>query len=341
MENKKRVREICLIVGLTVFVTALLIWSIVFDKESPTALSREYYNYFDTVTVISDYSGGGQTKFEASCEKIEDSLDYYHKLFDIYNEYDGITNIATINRKAGEGAVAVNEDLIDFLEYSIEMYELTGGEVNIAMGAVLSIWHDHREEGLSVPSEEALLSASAHCDIGSIIINRENLTVELVDPKMSLDVGAIAKGYTAEKIADMLIADGVSSCVIDLGGNLRAVGTKPDGSGWMTGIRNPDKSAEASYVHSFELSDGSAVTSGDYERYYVVDGVKYHHIIDKDTLRPAAHFTSVTVICTDSGLADALSTALFSMTYEEGLALIDTLDGVEVVWVLPDGRVIK
>ena len=123
---------------------------------------------------------------------------------------------------------------------------------------------------------------------------------------------------------------------LDVGGNLRVVGDKPSGSGWQTGVRNPMGSG---YAYKFTLKDSSAVTSGGYERYYTANGKRYHHIIDKDTLMPAEHFASVTVIYRDSGTADALSTALFCMDYENGADIINSLDGAGAVWVLSDGTV--
>lgn len=299
---------------------------------------------FDTVSVIYDYSGGTQESFDRTSGELFELLHYYHRLFDIYNTYDGINNIATINSMAGKGAVEVCADLIDFLEYSVQMHALTDGYVNIAMGAVLSIWHEHRTEGINnpiaavVPSEAELLSASEHCNISDLIIDRENMTVELVDPEMSLDVGAIAKGYATERLADYLTERGISSYALDIGGNLRVVGTKPSGEGWKTGIKNPID-ANGDHVKIFYISDCSAVTSGGYERYYFVGGKSYHHIIDKDTLMPASHFASVSVICRDSGLADALSTALFCMKYDDGAALVESLSDIEVVWVFNDGSV--
>ena len=123
--------------------------------------------------------------------------------------------------------------------------------------------------------------------------------------------------------------------MLNIGGNLRLLGAKPDGSGWVTGIQDPRRSGE--YAAKVVLQDTSCVTSGDYERYYTVDGVRYCHIIDKDTRMPARYFSSVTVITPDSALADALSTALFCMSYEDGLALVQTLENVQVLWILPDG----
>ena len=162
--------------------------------------------------------------------------------------------------------------------------------------------------------------------------------MRISDPAASLDVGALGKGYATERAADYLREDGAESYVLNVGGNIRIIGAKPDGSGWVTGIRDPS-GAEKDFAISLRLQDTACVTSGVYERYFVVDGQRYHHIIDKDTLYPAGDFASLTVLTKDSGLADALSTALFCMSYEQGLALAEQLEGVEVLWIFPDGGI--
>lgn len=303
--------------------------------------NRIFYEYFDTVSTVYDYSGGSVSAFEKNATFVKERLEYYHRLFDIYNEYDGINNIATVNRLAGQGEVEVDEELIEFLEYAVKIHGLTDGHTNIAMGSVLSIWHKYRTIGRDVPTESELLAAAEHTNIENLVLNKEKRSVRFLDPEMSLDVGAIAKGYAVERVAEELIAKGVSSYVLDVGGNLRIIGTKPDGTTWRTGVQNPNPYAEERYVYYLDVADTSVVTSGDYQRYYIVDGVKYHHIINKDTLMPATYFSSVTIVTKDSGLADALSTALFNMDYESGVKLVSKLDGVSVIWVDKDGEVKK
>ena len=146
------------------------------------------------------------------------------------------------------------------------------------------------------------------------------------------------KGYATEKAAQLLVSMNCSSYVLNIGGNIRIIGTKKDGSGWKTGIKDP--SGDTLYALYLEISDTSCVTSGDYERYYTVEGTRYHHIIDKDTLMPATYFSSITILAKDSGLADALSTALFSMSYEDGRALVDSLEGVEAIWIYKDKTIV-
>ena len=308
-------------------------------KENPEPKSKDLFGYFDTYANFTVYSGISDKEFVEVSAAVEERLDYYHRLFDIYHVYNGITNAKNLNDNAGEGALEISRELFDFLVYSKEICELTGGEVNIAMGAVLSIWHEYREEGKAIPEMQALESAALHTDINSLVLNEEKLTAEIKDPQLSLDLGALAKGYAVERIASDIEKMGYTSFVLNVGGNLRAVGAKPDGAEWETGVKNPDPTAENKYSYRFKLSDSSAVTSGNYERYYTVGGVNYHHIIDKDTLMPAAHFASVTVVTKSSALADALSTALFNMTYEEGVYLLEGLEGVFVVWVANDGSV--
>ena len=314
-------------------------------EKEPKTKAESIYEYFDTVSVIFSYRGDTESEFKANCDAVRELLKEYHQLFDIYYEYASVNNIKTVNKNAGISPVEVDGKLIDFLLYCKELYTVTGGETNVAMGAVLKLWHDAREKAESspqnafVPSEQQLSEAALHTDIEKLIIDKEAKTVYLSDPEMSLDVGAIAKGYAVEKAAELLISRGVTSYVLNFGGNIRAIGTKVSGKGWVTGITNPDKTSDESFVCKVDLKDVSLVTSGDYERFYTVGEERYHHIIDRDTLMPSKHFSSVSVFTKNSALADALSTALFCMSYEEGLALITSIGGVNAVWVHPDGTV--
>lgn len=315
-------------------------------EDSIKPQSKTLYRYFNTVSTVLSYRGDSEEKFTANCEAVEELLDRWHRMLDIYYEYSGINNLRTLNKNAGKGAVELDSRLIDFLIYAKEMYTLTNGRVNIAFGSVLSLWHNEREAALDNPSEAKLPSvadlteANKHTDLSSLVIDKENSTAEITDPYMKLDVGALGKGYAAEQAAELLRERGVTSYVLNVGGNIICIGEKPNGDGWLTGITNPDRTSE-DYAAKITLKDISCVTSGDYERYYTVGGKNYHHIIDPDTLMPAEYFSSVTVLCESSALADALSTALFCMSYEDGLDLVNTLDGVEVLWIKSDGEQYK
>lgn len=303
------------------------------------------YSYFNTVSQISSYGDTSKAEFEDYVKTVDETLGYYHKLFDIYYEYSGVNNIRTINKNAGQNPVKVERELVDFLLYCKELYTLTRGKTNVMLGSVLKIWHDVRDEAngnlgyltqSDLPSEETLREANEHTSIDSLIINEEDCTVYISDAKASLDVGAVAKGYVVEILYNKLVSAGADSVVLNIGGNIRTIGLKPDGEEWVSGITDPDSSSDSTIKCKISLGEGSIVTSGDYERYFVVGDKKYHHIIDPDTLMPAAYFSAVSIITKDSALADALSTALFCMSYEEGLELIKSIGGVEAIWIDTD-----
>jgi thiamine biosynthesis lipoprotein len=184
---------------------------------------------------------------------------------------------------------------------------------------------------------EKLRKAAEHTDISSLIIDKENNTVTITDPEVRLDVGAIAKGYAVEMVAQKLEKMGVSGYVLNVGGNVRTVGSKADGKPWTVGVENPFDDESKPYIAYLALAGESVVTSGSYQRYYVVNGKRYHHIIDPETLMPSEGFTSVSIRCTSSAMGDALSTALFCMDLESGKALIESIEGAEAMWVLHDG----
>ncbi|MBP1757543.1 MAG: thiamine biosynthesis protein ApbE, partial [Firmicutes bacterium] len=226
---------------------------------------------------------------------------------------------------------------------------LAPGKVNVALGTVLSIWHDHRTAAESgqgtVPDLQTLQAAAQHTNPASIRIDRAASTVELTDPLTRLDVGAVGKGYATEMIAQYLKSLGMTSGIVSAGGsNVRLIGKPADPARqtWAIGIQNPFISMMIPSDNSLdviETNDTSIVTSGDYQRYYMVDGVMYHHLIDPVTLMPARYMRAVTIMVEDSGLADFLSTTVFLMPYEEGRKLIESIPNCEALWILDDGSI--
>ena len=303
-----------------------------------------FLDVFDTKTDIIGYAKSEEA-FTEQVKVLKERFEYYHKLYDIYNDYEGVNNLKTINDNAGIAPVQVDEEIINLLKLSKDMYEMTDGEVNVAMGSVLEIWHIYRSAGVdnpekaTLPEMEDLEKAALHTDIDNLIIDEAARTVYLSDPEMSLDVGSIGKGYAVERVAEYARACGMEHMLFSVGGNICAIGTKWDGNNWRLGIQNPDLSSQTNYVKKVSFSNMSLVTSGDYQRYYVVDGERYCHIIDADTLKPATSFSSVSILAPDSGLADALSTAVFNMSYEEGLEFIDKQKDVEAMWIMEDGTI--
>lgn len=322
----------------------LILCTFLFSCETKVQKNKytEYsMDYFDTVITIIGYEDT-QEEFDEVAEYILAELGEYHKLYSIYHRFDGIENLCTINELSDGGHRTVKADkrIIDMLLYAKEMYAFTEGTVNVAMGSVLSLWHNYREIGKDNPAEaslppmEKLIQASGHTDISKLVIDEENCTVTLIDPLMKLDVGAVAKGYATECVAQSLEEQGITGYVLNVGGNIRTIGSKPDGKPWDIGLENPQGDDFLEYL---QLNGQSIVTSGSYQRYYYVDGKRYHHIIHPDTLMPAEGFLSVSVICEDSGFGDVLSTALFCLPLEKGLELIESVPDTEALWVSQDG----
>ena len=326
-----------------VLVIAFLINLLGCSTTKKTKYEAEFLELFDTVTKISGYANNKE-EFSSYAQLIYDNLKEYHELYDIYHTYEGVNNIKTINDNAGIKPIKVDQKIIDLLLFSKEKYLMTDGQVNIAFGAVLKVWHDYRTEGIDnpenakLPPMELLKEKAEHTDIDQLIIDEDESTVYLMDPEMSLDVGAIAKGYATERVSNTLFDQGFSSWMISVGGNVRTIGTKADGNlSWNVAIQNPDMEAN-DYLAILSLSDMSLVTSGNYERYYTVGNKQYHHIIGSETLMPSEYFTAITIVCKDAGVADALSTAVYNMPFEEGLALVEELPDTEALWVCKNGE---
>lgn len=325
---------ICCILSVTV---VALLFSGCGGKQKFTDYS---FDYFDTVTTIVGYAKN-QREFDENCDQIKAELEEYHKLYDIYTAYQDVNNLYTVNQTVNgkHKTVTVDKKIIDLLLFSKQMYDLTDGKVNIAMGSVLKIWHNYREEGKAVPPTDILQKANEHTDINNIIIDETASTVYIADSEMTVDVGAVAKGYAAEQVAKWMTDKGYLGYILNLGGNVRIVGKQQNGEGWKIGIENPDtENQEKPYIEYLTLNGYSLVTSGSYQRYYTVNGKNYHHIIDPETLMPSEYFKSVSVLCENSAVADALSTALFCMSYEDGLALVETCENTEAMWVNTDGQ---
>lgn len=304
----------------------------------------QFFDVFDTVSQIVGYERNEQA-FTANAEEMHRLLLEYHHLYDIYNDYEGMANLKTVNDMAGKEPVQVDQRIIELLIFAKEAYTLTEGRVNVAYGAVLSLWHEKREanvpeEWASLPEADALAEAAQHTSIEDVIIDEEASTVYLRDPMMSLDVGGIAKGYATEQVALQMEAAGVDHVLMSIGGNIRAIGKRGDGADWVCAVESPYEDGENDYLARTYLDGMSLITSGDYQRYYVVDGKRYHHIIDPQTTYPADYHRSVSILAADSGLADAISTAVFLMPFEEGLDMIESMDGIEALWAEPDGDIL-
>lgn len=319
------------------------------QKTNYEKYSYEFFGSFDTIIQFMGYAEN-EKRFEDLCKIGQARFEELHKLYDIYNNYDGINNIKTINDNAGIKPVEVKQEIIDMLLFARDWYHKTNGLVNIAMGPVLSIWHTYREEGKTnpdkarIPDLELLKKAALLTDINKMEIDTAKKTVFLRESGMSLDVGAVAKGFAAEIVAKELSDAGFTSFVISCGGNVRVVGKPMDGirEKWNIGIQDPDENAllpDSPSLDIVYMKDASLVTSGDYQRYYKVGDKVLHHLINPSTLMPAEYYRAVTIKAVDSGVADIMSTAAFLLPYDKSRELVESIDGIEALWIMPDGTI--
>ncbi len=304
-----------------------------------------YTGSFDINTNIIAFARS-KAEFDRVSQAVSEQIEKDNRLFDIYNGYDGTNNMKTINDNAGVAPVAVDTAILDLLEFSVQAYNITGGTVNVAMGPVLHVWHDYRtwgnadKETATLPPIDELRRLAGNTDIGNLVIDRQAGTVFLTQPGMSLDVGAVAKGFTAQRALDVARNAGIKSILINMGGNVVTYGKPLDGRDrWAIGIQNPSTvSDNRDLLDIVYKNDIAIVSSGDYQRFYTVDGQNYNHIIDPHTLMPAKRFSHVTVLHPDSGMADLLSTAIFILPQEDGRALLEQ-NGAEGLWVNLDGSI--
>lgn len=337
--------------ALLAVLTATLMLSGCAGSDKPPVYDKyqmQFFGAFDTIIQIVGYAPS-QKEFESHAEFAQKRFTELSQTFDRFSRYDGVNNIKSVNDNAGLAPVKVEPIVIELVELCREWYDTSGGQINIAMGPVLSVWHDYMAlysgdpENGKIPTREELETAAAEVSLDDVITDSEKSTLYLTKPGMMLDLGAAAKGYAAELVADELYERGFTSFLISAGGNVVSRGTPMDGvrNSWGVGIQDPFANAADPGSTSLDVvfvSGESVVTSGDYQRFYVADGQRMHHIIDPDTLMPANYYRSLSIVHEDSGIADILSTSLFCMDYQTGRAFADE-HGIKALWVFPDGRV--
>lgn len=247
------------------------------------------------------------------------------------------SEVIAVNEAAGRAPAAVSPDTFSVISAGLEYSRLSGGAFDITIGPLVKSW-GIGSDSARVPPEEEIAKMAALIDYTKVRTDERSGTVYLEEPGMMIDLGAIAKGYAADETARILDENGVKRAIIDLGGNIMLVGEKPDGTDWRVGVQDPD-STRGSYIGVVESGPAAVVTSGVYERFFVRDGVRFHHILDTETGYPVDNgLTSVTILTARSTDADGLSTSAFSLGLEKGLELIESLPGVEAVFLTREKR---
>ena len=334
---------------ISLLVVIALLFSLLVSCK-PKVRMKFSFDYFDSFDTLVKATGYFFTQEEADKfdKKLAERLKYYDNLFDCHKEHEGVNNVYTINKMAGKEKVKVDAALLDLISQSKTLGLKYDSRVNIAFGAVIEPWEKSMTEALendelkaATPDIEVLKERAKYASLNNIIIDKEESTVYITDERTKINLGSVAKGYAVELICNELKEDGFDSVVLSAGGNVKTIG-HPNGETkrkWTIGVENPYSASEMKEGDSeiydiLYTMDKAIVTSGDYQRYfYGLDNVKYNHIIDTRTLSSARNFTAVTVITKDSGIADFLSTLLFTLTYEEGAEVIKDFPDTEALWI--------
>lgn len=277
------------------------------------------------------------TLYESNAGKADDIFSYIYELDSEISRYTDGSYIDMINDSAGISPVQVPDEIYSLIESTVVMAEETEGLFNPAIGPLTALWGIGTEDA-RIPSDDEIASVLPLLDWRSIILDDEERSVFLKEKGMSLDLGAVGKGWAADMVRDYLESLSIEHAIVNLGGNILLVGGKEDGSGWNVGIKDPENTS--SVFMRLSIEDGTVITSGGYQRYIEKDGVIYHHILDSRTGYPfTTDILSATVINPSGTLGDMLSTVLFAAGSEKAEA-IASQHGVRAILKLEDGRII-
>ncbi|UCE18477.1 MAG: FAD:protein FMN transferase [Gemmatimonadota bacterium] len=316
-----------------VIFAAISIWRYRFLRTHEVGSTERTKVLMDTLVRIEIFDkdeGKSRATLELAFEEIE-------RLDHVFSRYLAESEVSSINRNAGRDAVMVSKDVIAVLQRSIHFSEISKGAFDVTVGAVSQLW-DFTSAEPTLPEQARTEEQLEHVDYGKIMMSNGR-HVGLSDSGMAIDLGGVAKGYAVDRALQVLKENGVASSLVDAGGDIGLLGSKPDGKLWRIGVQHPRDMQRMIAV--IEIDSGSVATSGDYERYFMRDGRRYHHILDPKTGWPARNCMSATIVTKRAMDADILATAVFVLGPEKGLAFIEGLPGVEGLLLFEEGGQIE
>jgi thiamine biosynthesis lipoprotein len=303
--------------------------------------SVQWFQFFDTINEVTAYTNT-EEEFKTLSNYLEDRMNKWHKMLDKFRSYEGITNVHDLNASPRGEWIELDPELLDILVFSTDMHKKTNGSVNIALGAVTDLWQNERDKALKnsdmqgeLPDEILLKDLGQHVSIDALEIDVEQGRARITDEKTKIDLGSTSKGYISQILKEELMKKGYNHILLNFGGNLATIGDKPNGDPWRLAIRNPKQTSQdsQSYAAILDIVNLSLISSGDYERFYYVGDKSYHHIIDPETMYPSNYFSQVTIISDNAAWGDALSTALFNVSVEEGEAILKNYPLTAAYWI--------
>lgn len=266
-------------------------------------------------------------------QAIDRAFDEMSRLESLMSTHLPDSEISKLNQQAGKGYTRLSPEVLNVLQSAIVWGQQTGGAFDISIGPLVKLWR-FEDEKPTVPSPALIQQAVQAVDYKNIHI--DDVMVRLNKPGMELHLGAIAKGYAVDRAMAVLKNNGIQNAMINAGGDLTVIGTRALNKPWKIGLQHPRKPEQL--IASFNLAEGSVATSGDYQRYFLHDKKRYHHILNPDNGKPARGLISATVITAKTMDADALATGVFVMGAEKGMQLIESLAGAEAMLILESGE---
>ncbi len=313
-------------------ITTILVISLVgcTKEKSKDPISRTEL-FMGTAIKVTLYDGGSEEILDKAFKRVI-------QLEDLVSINKDGTEIVELNKNSGIKPIKLSEDSFNIIEKGLEYSKASKGGYDVTIGPLVKLWSIGLPEA-KVPNKKEINEAIKHVDYSKLKIDKDNNEVFLSEKGMMIDLGSIAKGYAADEIAKLLKEEGVKEAIIDLGGNIYALGKKEGNKNWKIGIQDPN-TERGNVVGTIETSNKSVVTTGVYERFIEKDGVKYHHILNPKTGYPyKTDIAGVSIIADKSVDADALSTLIFTKGLDEGLKFIETLDGVDAIFIMNDRKV--
>ena len=305
------------------FLLCIFAITLCFSSCSPTTVSREFFA-MDTVMQITLYNGNQ--------ELLQQGIEEVTRLENLLSVTKPESDVAKANKN---GDTPLSEETASLLQTAKNLSQETNGLFDITVYPAVKAWGFTRDEN-RVPNTEELTALLPLIDSNAIRIRDNTVTLK---KGMEIDLGGIAKGYAADTVATNLEQNGCTGGILSFGGNVKTIGTKPDGSLFQIAVQDPNNATNT--LGTLLVGGNTAVvTSGDSQRYFEKDGVKYHHILDPRTAAPAkSDLSSVTVVCASATRADALATALYIMGLEDGLSFVNQKEDIEALFVTKQGEI--
>ena len=297
---------------------------------SPSVISKRMQMHMGTlvtVTAVASDKYVGDQAVQAAFNEIK-------RLEQLLSTWRADSELSRVNAEAGRQPVQVTRETFEVVVRSLEMAHLTHGGFNIALGPAIEAWSVTERQ--RIPDERELQHLKPLINWTNIQVDKETRTIYLPQQGMRIDIGGIGKGYAADRAVAEMKRLGATGGVVALSGDIKTFGVLPDGHGFPVGIRHP-RQADA-LIATIDLQDEAISTAGDYERFFEREGVRYHHILDVETLQPARGCQSVTVIAKDGTVADGLDTGIFVLGPEKGMALVERLPDVEAIIIDANGK---